>query len=390
MNKSQISIFSQVVAEDLDEGANAEVTYSIDASSIDISEASVWSIDSSGGWSPVSQLDYDSGPQLYQFLVNAVGVADPTKTDATNLNITVLNCNDEAPFFAVGDTLYFSIAEEDYNVATTVTPVTPANGLADVSDLDSTNFTYEVIAGENANYFTVDANTGEILTAVSVIDAELISQFNLTVRVNDTDSLSLSTEVFCIIDVTDKNEFAPVCGANQYIATVSEDASVNSSVITVTATDADQGQTVDFEIKKQVYRNGTDPAELNATSFTIDSNSGLITVGSTLDYETGTRILLDVCATDSGSPTQMSSTCSVTLIIIDVNDNTPVFINVRSTDFYSKAYPCDGSGSTVYPIITVEAIDNDQSGSDFSRITFEFVDLENDIFELDQTTGNLS
>ena len=230
-----------------------------------------------------------SGDQDFKFEVLAEGVLDPAaKNDRTNLLINLENCNDETPYFTTGNILYFSIAEEEYNVATRVTPVMPTGGLANVTDLDSSAFKYEVIAGENANYFTVDLDTGEILTAVAEIDAETVIQFNLTVRVNDTDSPSLYVDVQCIIDVVDLNEFSPVCGSNQYVETVSEDASINTEVITVTATDADQGQTVAYSIKKQVYLDETDNSETNTSSFTIDATSGSIKVGTSLDYELGT------------------------------------------------------------------------------------------------------
>ena len=262
----------------------------------------------------------------------------------------------------------------------------PPGGLASVTDLDSSSFTYAVIAGENANYFTVDANTGEILTAVARINAEEISEFNLTVRVSDTDVPNLYIDVQCIIQVVDVNEFVPVCGSNDYSATVSEDAVAGTEVITITATDQDQGQYIEYSIKKQVYVNDSSSNELSTSVFTIDSTSGLITVGTALDYEKGSRILLDVCATDSGTPFRNTTTCSVTLVVIDVNDNSPVWVNTRSTNFYTTGYFCDGSVSDIYPVVTVEAIDNDASGTDFGTITYGFVESY-ESFEIDQATG---
>ena len=377
----------QTTATDIDEGPNAEVVYSVDPTSPDFASASDWSINSDGGWSPVIQLDYDSGQRSYEFLIHARGFLDPSKTDSTNVNITILNCNDEAPYYMTGTTLYFSIAEGDYNTPTTVTPTSPLTGLASVLDDDSSGFIF-IVLGTSDEFFVVPT-AGEILTAVASYDAESKSEYNLTVRVNDTDSPSLYIDVTCVVQVADQNEFEPVCGSSQYIETVAEDTPVGTSVITVTATDADQSQTVGFSIDRQVYINDSNPtAETPANSFTIDANSGLVAVGSALDYEKGTRILLDVCVTDTGSPSTKSSTCSVTLIIIDVNDNAPVWINTRSPNFYTQAYSCDSVDSGLYSIAEVEAIDADADETDFGTVTYEFVDSP-DMFELDQVTGML-
>ena len=190
----------------------------------------------------------------------------------------------------LGNTLYFSIAEEDYATSTVVTPSNPPLGLAAVQDLDSTSFKFTIIGGENSDHFTVDENNGDILTAMNEIDAEKIPQYNLTVRVQDYGSPILFVDVFCIIEVTDKNEFNPVCGSNSYVEAVSED-SVNQEVITVTASDPDKGQSVNFAISKQVYI-GNDDVEIGINAFAVDTNSGVISVLGKLDHEIGTQVSL--------------------------------------------------------------------------------------------------
>ena len=64
--------------------------------------------------------------------MRAIGVKDTSKVGVTNLQIDLTNCNDEAPRFVTGDTLYFSVAEKDYSVNTAVTPSNPSSGLKDV------------------------------------------------------------------------------------------------------------------------------------------------------------------------------------------------------------------------------------------------------------------
>ena len=147
------------------------------------------------------------------------------------------------------------------------------------------------MGGENSNFFYIDTD-GSIMTAVSKIDAEVTPSFNLSVRVNDTDTPSLHVDVFCIIDVTDVNEFTPVCGSNQYTKLVSEDE-INTDVLTVSGTDLDKGQTLSYAITKQEYV-APDRSTIATNAFTIASSSGVITVSSALDYEIGTQVLIEV------------------------------------------------------------------------------------------------
>ena len=57
-------------------------------------------------------------------------------------------------------------------------------------------------------------------------------------------------------------------------------------------------------------------------SFSINSESGVITTGSQLDREARESVELTVEATDGGSPS-LSSRCTVVVDIIDYNDNDP-------------------------------------------------------------------
>ena len=92
-----------MTATDKDEGPNAEATYSIDPTSLDFSFSSFWAVSNSGAWTPIQALDYDSGKRHFEFLVIANGLLDPAKSDVTNLQIDVINCNDEAPSYVTGE-----------------------------------------------------------------------------------------------------------------------------------------------------------------------------------------------------------------------------------------------------------------------------------------------
>ena len=63
-------------------------------------------------------------------------------------------------------------------------------------------------------------------------------------------------------------------------------------------------------------------ADLLFFSFTINSETGLISTGSQLDREARESVELTVEARDGGSP-QLATTCIVVVDILDYNDNDP-------------------------------------------------------------------
>lgn len=78
--------------------------------------------------------------------------------------------------------------------------------------------------------------------------------------------------------------------------------------------------------------------------FAIDPSTGVLSLISLVNYESDKQLYFNVTATDGGTPS-LSDTASVTVVVIDANDNSPKF----PTTPYSEAvsidegnYPVDG------------------------------------------------
>lgn len=98
----------------------------------------------------------------------------------------------------------------------------------------------------------------------------------------------------------------------------------DTPVVTVQATDAD-GSAPNNQVFYLIESGASD-------AFKIDGSSGEITVAGDLDRETTSKYTLRVKAMDRGSPV-LSSFVNVTIIILDVNDQNPVFSpDVQFTD----------------------------------------------------------
>lgn len=65
--------------------------------------------------------------------------------------------------------------------------------------------------------------------------------------------------------------------------------------------------------------------EVNTNVFSINQDSGIMTLKNNIDEEEYRRFMVIVEAKDLGSPQSLSSVVPVYVIVEDVNDNQPIF-----------------------------------------------------------------
>ena len=227
-----------------------------------------------------------------------------TSFSTTTLSITV-NDVDEFDVGPVTDSnAGANTVAEDAIVGTTV-GITALATDADVTD----NVTYS-LSDDAGGRFAIDANTG-VITVANALDYETATSHSVTVLATSSDT-STSSQVFTI-NVTDVNEsvVGPVTDSNVAANTVAEDAIVGTTVgITALATDADVTDNVTYSLSNDA-----------GGLFTIDANTGVITVANALDYETATSHSITVLATSSDGST---SSAAFTITVTDVNEGSSV------------------------------------------------------------------
>lgn len=120
----------------------------------------------------------------------------------------------------------------------------------------------------------------------------------------------------------------------------------------------------------------------DSNKFTIDSNTGVITTSERLDREDAASYKLVITAKDGGTPS-LSSTVSVTVNVLDENDNAPKF----SLPFYEASVLENTAINT--NILRVTATDPDDGTN--GLVTFSIVSGNTkDAFAIDNSTGFLS
>nr|XP_043895572.1 protocadherin gamma-A11-like [Solea senegalensis] len=199
------------------------------------------------------------------------------------------------------------------------------------------------------DHFILAANGNTVeLVLDKELDREKQGEINLVLTALDGGSPQRSGTVVIHVTVLDANDNAPVFSQAVYKASLPENSPVDTVVVTVSATDADEGVNGDV-----TYDFGHVTEDVKKV-FTIDRKNGIIKVNGAIDFETVMSYDLRIKAKDGLG---LSSYTRVTIDITDVNDNIPV-IYVKSL---TNAVPENVTPGTEVGIINVQDADLDNN-----------------------------
>ncbi|XP_044218787.1 protocadherin alpha-3-like [Thunnus albacares] len=178
--------------------------------------------------------------------------------------------------------------------------------------------TYKLNTNE---YFSLAVHRGESVSAELVLqkalDREKQALIKLTLTAVDGGTPLKSGTSEIIINVLDTNDNIPTFTKTLYKTSIIENAPLGTTVVTVTATDADEGTNKDI-----VYLLNSKDQDHVLDIFEIDSESGIITVKGKIDFETNPAFEIRVQAADKGQP-PLTVQCKVLVEVVDLNDNAP-------------------------------------------------------------------
>ncbi|XP_056322260.1 protocadherin gamma-C5-like [Danio aesculapii] len=265
------------------------------------------------------------------------------------VNIEIQDINDNAPNFHTKDNI-LKIAE---SVA-----VGAKFPLESAEDLDVGSNSLKSYALSNNGFFRLNVKTLEDgkkvpeLIIDKPLDREKQSVHKLILTALDGGDPVKSGTIMIQVIVQDTNDNEPKFEQSQYKASVLESTKPGSSVLTVKATDLDEG--LNGEIQ---YFFGAHTPDAVKKCFNINTDTGDITVIGRLDYEVTKLYTFDVCAKDKGSPEQEGHS-SVRIHIIDENDNIPEIILTSLPSPVSE----NASVGTVVALINVKDLDSGDNG----------------------------
>ncbi|XP_035983157.1 protocadherin alpha-5 isoform X8 [Fundulus heteroclitus] len=228
------------------------------------------------------------------------------------LEITILDVNDNSPSF-LGKTQELNITEN--TAAGTKFPLHPAHD-ADVGK--NAIHSYRLSPNE---HFSLETQRGERVTPElvlqKVLDREKEPVIRLSLTAMDGGTPAKSGTMDLTINVLDINDNAPEFGKTLYKASVFENVTIGTSIITLTATDLDAGTNGQVFYSLSAVGGGK-ANEL----FTIDEKTGTIKNIKNIDFEENNAFEIRVQASDR-AVFPMTSHAKLLIEVLDVNDNAP-------------------------------------------------------------------
>uniref|UniRef100_A0A8C7XTF0 Protocadherin-16 n=1 Tax=Oryzias sinensis TaxID=183150 RepID=A0A8C7XTF0_9TELE len=329
----------QVVAEDVDQGQNGQVTYSIQSSSM----SGLFKIDPvTGSITTTAIMDREIFTQT-KLVVTATDRGSPRLAGLATLTVIIIDQNDNSPTIPLPQEIRIP---ENTLIGTEITLVTG-------NDVDSSPaLSYSLLLDPTAlGKFGIHRYTGGV-SVTGPLDFEEKTWYTVTVQATDSQH---QTEANITIVVEDINDNAPLFTHDLYQISLPEHTPPGSAVITVTATDRDSGENgrVNYRVMSSTQE-----------GFYIDPSNGTLFINHRAEFDPerpSVNIVIE--ASDGGSPA-LSSLTTVQVHISDINDNAPVF---HQSEYRAMVSEDTFPGST---LLIFEAFDNDLSrencGFDFA------------------------
>ncbi|XP_069312741.1 cadherin-1 isoform X4 [Eulemur rufifrons] len=207
------------------------------------------------------------------------------------------------------------------------------------SNRDKETKVFYSITGQGADIppigvFIIERETGWLMVT-EPLDREKIANYTLFSHAVSSNGQAVEDPMEIVITVTDQNDNRPEFTQAVFEGSVTEGALPGTSVMQVTATDADDDvNTYNAAIAYTIL--DQEPKLPHRNMFTINRDTGVISVVTAgLDRETFPRYTLVVQAADLQGD-GLSTTATAVITVTDINDNPPIFNPTTGLDFEAK------------------------------------------------------
>ncbi|XP_056295424.1 protocadherin-19 isoform X3 [Pseudoliparis swirei] len=362
-------------ATDPDEGTNGEVVYSFN-SYVAEKTRDAFKIDSGTGIITVNGvLDYETA-KLYEIDVQAKDLGPNSIPAHCKVTVNVMDTNDNPPVISLLS-LNTELVEVSENAQRGY-----VIALVRVSDKDSgANGKVQCRLQGNVPFRLQEYESFSTILVDGRLDREQKDTYNLTIQAEDSGTPPLRASKSLVVKVSDENDNPPHFLKPHYQEMVMENNLPGSCLLAVSAEDPDLGMngTVSYSIVPGEIKH------MDVNTYVSINPSGRIYSMRSFDHEYTRTFDFKVLARDNGNPS-LSSNATVRIVVLDVNDNTPVMTNPPLVNGTAEVSIARNAG-VGYMVTQVKADDYDEGEN--GRLTYTISEGDRAFFEIDQVNGEV-
>jgi len=309
-------------------------------------------------------------------LVSGITLAGDTATLNADAQETVIDGGDTAAVNAGGETsVIVDTLAPELTSNTVATALNENSGASQVVytavATDASQISYSLKTGvADQALFTIDSATGAV-TLTADPDFETKPSYSFTVVA--TDAATNSSEQAVSLAVNNLDEVAPTITSATTATAIDENSGASQVVYTATSTD-----TADTATGSTSYSLKTNNSD-DASSFSIDSSSGAVTLTADPDFETKASYNFTVVATDA---VNNNSEQAVSLAINDVAPSTSVIMaTIQNTADAVVQSNETGTAYLVKDSVTVTDVSSMTSAGDtnYNEVAISTVDTDTNL-----------
>ncbi|XP_029515998.1 protocadherin-19-like isoform X5 [Oncorhynchus nerka] len=362
-------------ATDPDEGTNGEVVYSFN-SYVTEKTRDVFKIDPRTGIITVNgPLDYEV-THIYEIDVQAKDLGPNSIPAHCKVTVNVMDANDNPPVISL-----LSVNTELIEVSENA-PRGYVIALVRVSDKDAgANGKVQCRLQGNVPFRLQEYESFSTILVDGRLDREQRDTYNLTIQAEDSGTPPLRATKSFVVKVTDENDNPPHFLKPHYQEMVLENNLPGSCLLAVSAVDPDLGMngTVSYTIVPSEIKH------MDVNTYVSINPSGRIYSMRSFDHEYTRTFDFKVLARDQGNPS-LSSNATVRIVVLDVNDNTPVMTTPSLVNGTAEVSIPRNAG-VGYLVTQVKADDYDEGEN--GRLTYTISEGDRLFFEIDQVNGEV-
>uniref|UniRef100_A0A1X7VA24 Cadherin domain-containing protein n=1 Tax=Amphimedon queenslandica TaxID=400682 RepID=A0A1X7VA24_AMPQE len=304
----------------------------------------------------------------YTIIIQVYNADNVQRNSNASITFILTDVNDNTPYFThtLNDTCIYENS-----------PTGLVIGTYTAHDIDigiNSKVFFQITDGNDGDAFSIEALDGSLKVLNQLDYEDGVTDFTLTIRVQDLGTPSFFNETsinICILDVNDNGPSFTQSSVDP--VSIMENQQDGQFIATFEVTDLDSPP-YDEAVIRIVSGN-----ELDAFYFNESSNSLFVKNGSFFDYESGNNTFtLTVVAEDIHNPA-FNDTALVTITITDANDNPPV-LDVNFLDI--SLLESETVGAILGQLVATDA----DTGSN-AQVSYAIKSQNGNKFSIDPVTG---